>query len=327
MASDPEIALKKIGFLLTPGFALMSVTSAIEPLRAANLLSDRILYELAFVSLAGGWMRSSVLGAFETQSLDESPDRFDILFVVAGGDPLRFDDPRTLSWLRRLDRRGVPLGGISGGAAVLSKAGVMGDRRFTVHWAHLDAMRESYPEALIERRLFVIDRDRYTCAGGMAPLDMMHGLITSDHGAALARAVSDWFIHTGVRQAEAAQQLSPELQYDLHHPALVALVNLVNSHIADPLTLEDLAMLCGVSVRHLDRLCKAHLGKSPMRFSRALRLSKAAELLRQSSLSIEAVAEATGFTNRSHFSRQFQGQFGVGPAGWRAAKRSPMVRQ
>ncbi|AZO33021.1 GlxA family transcriptional regulator [Mesorhizobium sp. M1B.F.Ca.ET.045.04.1.1] len=292
----------------------MSAASAVEPLRAANLLSGRVLYDLNFMSAKGGWMRSSVSGAFETEPVSQAGTDFDILFVVAGGNPLTYRDDRILAWLRRLARSGVPLGGISGGAAILAAAGVMSSRRFTIHWQHIDAMRETYPDALIERRLFVIDRDRFTCAGGMAPLDMTHALIASDHGVELARAVSDWFIHTGVRQAEAPQQLDPIRRYDLRHPALVAMVELMTSHIADPLKLGDLVHLSGIGMRQLERLATEQLGQSVMQFYRSLRLEKADEILQQSNLPLVEVALATGFSNRSHFSRAFQAHFGVGPA-------------
>lgn len=311
----------RYGFLLIEDYALMSTAAAVEPLRAANLLSERQLYELRFVSASGGWMRSSVLGAFDTEPVSEAGSDFDILFVVAGGNPLAYRDNSVLGWLRHLARSGIPLGGISGGAAILAAANVMLSRRFTIHWQHIDAMREMYPEALIERRLFVIDRDRVTCAGGMAPLDMAHALIASEHGVTLARAVSDWFIHTGIRQAEAPQQLDPARKYDLHHPALIAMVELMTSHIADPLKLEDLAQLSGVGARQLERLAKRQLGQSVMQFYRMLRLETADQILRQSSLPLVEVALATGFSNRSHFSRAFQDHFGAGPAIRRSQRR------
>ncbi|RUV68132.1 GlxA family transcriptional regulator [Mesorhizobium sp. M5C.F.Cr.IN.023.01.1.1] len=312
---------QRYGFLLIEGYALMSAASAVEPLRAANLLSERRLYDLSFVSDQGGWTRSSVSGAFETVPVSEAVGDFDVLFVVAGGNPLTYRDNGVLAWLRRLARSGVALGGISGGAAILAAAGVMTSRRFTIHWQHIDVMREIYPEALIERRLFVIDRDRFTCAGGMAPLDMAHALIASDHGVELARAVSDWFIHTGIRRAEAPQQLDPARKYDLHHPALVAIVDLMTSHIADPLNLDDLAHLAGIGTRQLERLTKQQLGQSVMQFYRSLRLEKADELLQQSNLPLVEVALATGFSNRSHFSRAFQAHFGFGPASRRKQRR------
>ena len=311
---------RHFGFLLIPGYALMSVASAVDPLRAANLLGRAGHYRMSFVTAEGGWAPTSVAACgFQTVPMAEVEADFDILFVVAGGDPLSFRDPRVSAWLRRAARAGTPLGGISGGAAILAAAGVMSERRYTVHWLHLDEMRETYPDALVERRLFVIDRDRYTCAGGMAPLDMMHALITADHGIELARSVSDWLIHTGIRQAEAPQQLDPVQRYDVHHPALAAMIQLISSHIADPITLADLATLCGVSARQLVRLSRQHLGETPMSFYRKVRMAKAAEMLNQTSMSIETVAVATGFTNRSHFSRMFKQQFGKGPAALRRA--------
>ncbi|WP_238719679.1 GlxA family transcriptional regulator [Nitratireductor alexandrii] len=324
----PDGNTRRYGFLLVDGYALMSAASAVEPLRAANLLSERPLYDMRFVSAAGGWTRSSALsGAFETEPVADCGTDFDILFVVAGGDPLAFRDDRLFAWLRRLARSGVPLGGISGGAAILAAAGVMTARRFTLHWQHIDALRAMHPEALVERRLFVIDRDRFTCAGGMAPLDMAHALIAKEHGVALARAVSDWFIHTGIRQAEAPQQLDAVQKYGLHHPALIATVELMASHIADPLKLEDLAALSGIGARQLERLAHAELGRSVMQFYRTLRLDKADELLRQSNLPLDEVALATGFVGRSHFSRAFQARFGVSPARRRKRQRLDCAKE
>jgi transcriptional regulator GlxA family with amidase domain len=319
----PDDRSRIYGFLLLPDYALMSTASAVEPLRAANLLSGHQLYDLQFLSTDGGFMRSSVDGGFETLPLTDTGENLDILFVVAGGDPLSQRDPRVLGFLRHLARRGVALGGISGGAAILAAAGVMKARRFTIHWQHLDAMRETWPEALIERRLFVIDRDRFTCAGGMAPLDMMHALIAAAHGVELARAVSDWFIHTGIREAEAPQQLDPARKYGLHHPALVAMIELMNSHLADPLSLEDLGQLCAITPRQLERLAQAQLGESVMQFYRRLRLDKAEELLRQSGLPLSEVALAAGFASRSHFSRAFRAQFGVSPSARRPVRMEP----
>ena len=61
-------------------------------------------------------------------------------------------------------------------------------------------LHEIAEDLLIERSIYVIDRDRYTCAGGIAPMDMMLAIIGADHGRRLARAVSEWFIpHLGAR--------------------------------------------------------------------------------------------------------------------------------
>jgi transcriptional regulator GlxA family with amidase domain len=87
-----------------------------------------------------------------------------------------------MAWLARLARAGVPLGGFRADRSSWRKAGLMDGRRMTVHWEHAAALAEISPHLLIERSLYVIDRDRVTCAGGTAPMDLMHVLITQHHG-------------------------------------------------------------------------------------------------------------------------------------------------
>jgi len=308
----------RIGFILTPGYSLMSVASAVEPLRAANLLAEQALYKSSFLSETGGFMASTATGGFNTTAWWQENDGFDLVFVAAGGNPLVYDSPDLRRYLRHLAAQGVLLGGISGGSAILARYGMMDGRRFTVHWQHVQALRDFYPHLLVERSLYVIDRDRYTCAGGVAALDMMHAIIAAEHGTGFARTVSDWFIHTDIRTPTDPQQSNIEQQYGVTHPALVAAIGLMNAHLGDPLTPEQIGMLSGQSARQLQRLFNQQLGVPMMQFYRNLRLEKANELLQQVALPITEIALATGFSNAAHFSRCFVQRFGVTPAQRRA---------
>ena len=315
---DSALQLTRIGFILTPGYSLMSVASAVEPLRAANLLAEQPLYKASFLSETGGFMASSATGGFNTDAWWKENEGFDLVFVAAGGNPMVYDNSDLRRYLRHLAAQGVPLGGISGGSAILARYGMMDGRRFTVHWQHVQALRDFYPHLLVERSLYVIDRDRYTCAGGVAALDMMHAMIAAEHGTGFARTVSDWFIHTDIRTSSDPQQASVEQQYGVTHPALVAAIGLMNAHLADPLTPEQIGMLSGQSARQLQRLFNQQLGEPMMQFYRNLRLEKADELLQQVALPITEIAMATGFANAAHFSRSFAGRFGITPAQRRA---------
>lgn len=315
MTATPPLS---IGFILTTDYALMSLAAAVEPLRAANQLADRALYHCSFHSVTGGFMPSTSGGGFDTTPLAEAP-KLDLAFVVAGGNPLRFEDAALTRALRGLAHHGVGLGGISGGGAILAKAGLMQGRRFTLHWTHIDPLAEAMPDLLIERALYVIDRDRYSCAGGVAAMDMMGALITSAHGADFARAVSEWFIHPRLRLAEEPQQAPVAQRFNLHHPTLEAAVELMESHLADPLAPDQLAKLCGVSARQLQRLFVARFQKPMMGFYRDLRLAKADELLRQTALPVVEIALITGFASTAHFTRCYTAKFGSPPARRRKA--------
>jgi transcriptional regulator GlxA family with amidase domain len=186
----------RVGFLLLPDFALMSYASAVEPLRAANRLAGRELYAWRHVSLDGETATASNGATIRADHSVGERIELDALLVCAGGNPALFSHPPTYRWLRTLARRGVAVGGVSGGAYVLARAGLLDGYRATIHWEHIPAFSEEFPHLAVERSLFVIDRDRWTCAGGIAALDLMHALIERDHGHALAAAVSEWYLHT-----------------------------------------------------------------------------------------------------------------------------------
>ncbi|MBM7045513.1 GlxA family transcriptional regulator [Rhizobium lusitanum] len=315
----------RLAFILTTGYSLMATASAVEPLRAANHLAGKKLYEISFVSAEGGLAKSTAGGGFETLTMAGAGSDFDLVFVVAGGNPMSYEDPDLGRYLRKLNANKVKLGGISGGAAILARFGLLENRRFAVHWQHIEALEELSSALLIERRLFVIDRDRYTCAGGVAALDMMLAIVASEHGTVFARSVSDWFIHTQMRLADEPQRATLAQQLNITHPALIAATNLMASHIADPLNEQQIADLSGLSSRQLQRLFTEQIGEPIMQFYRKMRLEKANELLQQSTLPITEVAIAAGFSSLSHFSRTFREQFNSTPRRRRADSRKNMT--
>lgn len=314
--------MKKIAFLLVDGYGLLSTASALEPLRAANLFSPTPLYDISPLSLSGAQARSSVGGLFETRCYRDATPDFDLLFVVAGGNPAKLSDPALFAWLRKLDRDGVALGGISGGAVILAKAGLLENRRFTVHWHHYDDF-DSFPGAwLLERRLFVIDRDRYTCAGGASALDMMHAILARDHGTAFAQRISDWFIQTEIRGAEAPQKASIAARYGAVPTAVAAALELMESHIADPLDQGHIAHLTGMSSRQLQRLFGETLNRSVMQAYRRIRLETAKSLITSTRISLTEISLMTGFSSQTHFSDSFRKTFGFAPSTLRRTARA-----
>lgn len=307
----------RVGILPISDFAVMSFAATAEPLRAANLLAGRTLYEVVTIGAGPGPVASSGAAEVAVQAQVGEDIALDLLLVVAGGDVGTVAEPGVLRWLARMARRGTRMGGVSGGPVILARAGLMAGRRMTVHWEYAPALAELSPDLAIERTLYVIDRDRMTCAGGTAPLDMMHALIAQDHGGAFARRVSDWFMHTEVRPPIGPQRAGLVERIGSHSPPLLDTVAAMESHLADPLTLAQLARIGGVSPRHLGRLFQAHLGHSVMGYYRRLRLERARSLLRNSALPLTQIALATGFANSAHFSRVYSEAFGQPPSHYR----------
>lgn len=307
-----------IGFLLIPDFALLAYASAIEPLRAANRLSGRVLYRWSHVSLDGGPATASNGVSIRADHAVGDGTRFDHVFVCAGGNPAAFQHAATFAWLRQLARRGVRLGGVSGGPYILAHANVLTGYRFTIHWEHAPALLEEYPELDLRRSLYEIDRDRLTCSGGTAPLDMMHAVIAREHGSELALAVSEWFLQTHVRSGEGPQRMPLRERLGISHAPLLRVVGRMEQNLETPLERAGLARLAGVSLRQLERLFRQHLGRSLGEHYLMLRLERARDLLRQTSLSVLETALACGFASASHFSRAYRARFGHPPRAERA---------
>lgn len=196
----------RVGLLLVDGFALMSYSAVIEPLRAANQLSAATdngealkLYEWLHIPAEGNRAVSSTGAVITGNAMIGDVLDLDLLLIIAGGDPFSFSDRATFAWLRKLAASGLTMGGVSGGPVILVKAGLMNARRMTVHWEHATGLLEMAADIVLSRTLYVMDRDRLTCAGGVAPLDLMHAILAEHHGGGFARKVSDWFLHTDIR--------------------------------------------------------------------------------------------------------------------------------
>lgn len=291
---------------------MMSYACTTEPLRAANLLSREPLYETFHFSTTPVSTCSGHAQVSRSHAIGETVD-LDLLLVIAGGDPFVFEDDRVLVWLRDMADRVPQIGGVSGGAVILTQAGLMAGRRMTVHWEHASELAETYPDIIIERRLFVMDRDRITCGGGTAPLDMMHALIAGHHGGVFAGLVSDWFLHTDIRAATAPQRALPSTRMGPVSAHVIDAVSAMENHVSDPLTMSQLSMMVGVSARHLNRLFKDAFGVSIMAFYRNLRLDVGRRLVSSSRMQIAEIADATGFSTAAHFSNQYQHAFNIRP--------------
>jgi transcriptional regulator GlxA family with amidase domain len=316
MRGQDQRSTQHFGFLLLPRFALMSYAAATEPLRAANLLAGGPLYRVTAFSTDGRPVRASNDLAIPCAGLP-APD-LHALFICAGGGPKDWHQPGLAPQLRQLARLGVRLGGISGGAYLLAEAGLLAGRDFTIHWEHAPALAEAFPEIVPRPARYVIDGDRITCGGGVAPLDLMHALIAERMGAGFARRVSDWFLHTIIAEPGDPQRASAAERYGTHHPALLAALETMEATIETPLSRAAVAQAAGVSVRHLDRLFASELKTGWHAAYLQLRLAQAVRLLRQSPLSLAQIAFATGFSSASHFSRAFREAFGHPPGAWRA---------
>lgn len=313
LGSVPKELPQVIGFVLLPRFSMIAFTAAVEALRQANRLSGRELYRWPIYSLDGAPVPASNGLQLTPEGDLEAASKLGTVALCSGIDVQKIADRRLTSWLRRMDRQGADIGGICTAAYILAKAGLLDEVACTIHWENLAAFLEEFPELDVSNELFEIDRKRFTCAGGTAPLDMMLNVIAQQHGHELAAAVAEQFMHERIRDQHDHQRMSLPARLGVRHPKLLSVIATMEKNLEEPLSRAQLAREAGLSTRQLERLFRKYLSRSPARYYLELRLNRARLLLLQTNLSVIDVALACGFVSASHFSKCYRDFFGRTP--------------
>lgn len=322
MASN-ESSVTRVGFLVLNEFTMIAFSSAIEVLRMANHISGKTLYSWQVISPDGQLVSSSNgLAPAQISTYDEAGP-LDMVFVCGGTNVTRFVDDEILSLLRRIAQDKVVLGGLCTGTYALVKAGLLNGYQATIHWENLSALREAHTKVNFVEELFVIDRDRITCTGGIAPLDMMLAVVRERCGKTLVAEISAQFILERIRDSKDRQHIPVAARMGCNHKGLVEVAALMEANIEEPLSLEELAQLAGLSQRHLQRMFRDALQVTPSHYYLELRLRRARELLLQTEMSITSITVACGFQSACHFSKCYRTLFGMPPSSERRPRGAP----
>lgn len=115
--------------------------------------------------------------------------------------------------------------------------------------------------------------------------------------------------------------IRPEIQWQPQEvtPGLLRAFRKIETDYAQPLHINDLARVAGLCAGRFARLFKNWRGVSPHRFLSQVRVRQAANLLVNTDLTMDEIAEATGFPNRYYMSRVFKKIVGESPARFRRA--------
>lgn len=308
-----EGAEKDIGFYLSNNFSMLPFMSALEPLRIANRMSRKPLYQWSIVTADGSSVHATNgIEMFAKYSIESAPT-FSMLFVSGPHEPRLFDHQQSLNWMVSQSKSGAFIGGLETGCHVLAKAGLLSNVECTTHWENLSEFLEDFPRHKVSSEVYEVDGNRATCSGGAAALDMMLYIIEKDHGHELAASVADVMIHPQIRNSGEPQRMDIKARTGVSHPVLLECIELMETNIEQPLSPNELARLVGVSKRQLERLFRRYLSTTPARYYLTLRLDSARDMLEKNTMKIIDVAVACGFKSAGHFSSRYFSSFGVTP--------------
>src|SRR6266704_1206750 len=301
--------MQRIGFVVLPGFQMMSVAS-LSVFELANWEIGEPVYDVHLLSETGGSIRSSIGISVATEAFDNA--NFDTL-LVGGSAVVGALTPGVIRFLHQGLERSRRIASTCTGAFVLAEAGLLDGRRATTHWARARELQARFPKVKVEEdRIFIIDGPVWTSAGMTAGIDLALAMVEKDLGADVARAVAKKLV-VYHRRAGGQSQFSALLELEPKSDRIQSALAYAKRNLDTPLTVGQLAEAAHLSPRQFSRAFRAETGQSPAKAVENLRVEAARLMMEHSRHPIDVIARQTGFADRDRMRRAFLRAFGQPP--------------
>lgn len=311
----------RVGFILAPRFTLTAFAGFVDALRLAADEDDRSRRIDCDWAVLGDEAEPVVSSCgVAVQPWKPLGDPFDFDYVVVVGGLLHGGQrvlPGTIPFLRRAARAHIPLVGLCTGSFILARAGLLDGYSACVSWFHRDEFAEEFPGLHVEtNHMFVIDRDRMTCAGGTSVVHLAAHLIEQHCGRAKAIKSLRIMIEDSPAPSNAWQ---PEaiVTHRVRDSMVREAMLMIEQNLTEPKILTNVSRTLGVSSRQIERRFVGSVGMTPREYRLRLRLSRAKWMLQHTDRSVTEIGLDCGFTDCSHFSRTFRNRFNIQPSGAR----------
>jgi len=304
---------RQITFCLCPGVPLFCIASALDVLRHANRFATEEFYRWTFLCENNQPVQDgNGLWLYPGQDIADAA-RPDLAFIVAGFDASQIKQPQLCAWLSRQARAGRKIGGISNGAFLLATSGLLNHYSATTHWEDFESFCVLFPEVHARYQRFVIDRNRFTCAGGSATLDMFIELVRQDLGNEIALKISRQML---LQEQSVVLAGSPTSRMTGQHysPRIQRALAMIEAGLGQSITVAELATRIGIGRRELLRLFRGELNDTPSRILGQRRLDRARSLILNTGLPMATIADSVGFSSQSHLTSSYRAHFGITPA-------------
>jgi transcriptional regulator GlxA family with amidase domain len=322
ISSKRDVVRIPVFVVIPPRLLLLDIAGPLEVLRQANRVQSAVQFEVRYVGPSRSTLTSIGITLAEIEPLpNQLPAN---AWVVLAGDVEHVmlhgggmgkgisredieQEKRIVEWLKTNIRPEHKLISICTGALIAGRARLLDGHACTTHHSSYEELRKLAPKAkVLENRLYVEDGQLYSSAGITAGIDLLLHVVARCTSQPCAVAVARYLV-VYLRRTGADPQLSPWLEGRNHiHPAVHRVQDVIASDITQTWTLRKLAKVAGASGRHLSRLFHEHVGTSIADYRNRLRVAYAQDLLQQTNLDIERVAEEAGFGSSRQLRRAWR---------------------
>ncbi len=299
-------------FAVFPGCEILDLGGPVQAFHEAAMVGAR--YEMSYRAATPTVLTAQGL---ELSGLEPLPDVGPGDRVIVPGYPVMTTriPAKFVTWLRAAHQAGAQLCSVCTGSFALGEAGALDGRTCTTHWRRVSELQARFPRArVVGDRLFVADDGIVTSAGIAAGIDMALALIEQDAGPVVAGEVAREMV-VYLRRDGTHHQDSVYLDYQTHlSPGIHQVQQHLVTNPASRETLGELARIAGMSERNLTRVFKRATGISIHDYREQLRLERARDLMRNPTMTLDAVASACGFADGRQLRRVWSARFGESPS-------------
>src|SRR5918995_2653157 len=314
----PRLPRLRIGFVLAPRFTLTAFAGFVDALRLAADEADRsrqIDCEWTVLGHRERAIASSCGAAVQPWAPMTDPGKFDYIAVVGGllhgGQTVQ---PGTYKFLQDAAHAGVAMIGLCTGSFILARAGLLKGYECSVSWFHRDDFLGEFPELNVQtNRMFVVDRDRLTCAGGTSVVHLAAHVIEKHFSASQAVKSLRILLENAPLPSNAWQPESV-VTHRAHDSLVQQAMLTIEQNLAEPAPLSKLLRPLGVGARQIERRFIADIGIPPREYRLRLRLARAKWMLEHTDRPVPRIGLECGFADSSHFSRTFRNYFKAQPS-------------
>ena len=307
----------QVTILVLPESSMLVLASMIDPMRAANRLSERQCFTWKIVTIDGLPVECTCGLQITADGKLESIKDGNLLFIVSGFKQFEYISSDEIGFIRRFSLKFDAMGGVDTGAWILGKAGLLDGKSATTHWEDLEDFADYFRRTEVQPDRFVIDKDVITIGGASPTFDFMLHLIRSRIGYPAALEVASVFVYDETHFSTDAQPLVSLGLLNDFEPRVTKAIRIMESNLDEPISVTSVAKRLNISSRRLENLFQLHLQTTPGAYYLNLRLLRARKYVTDTLLPMQEIAIRTGFNSLSSFSRSFKKSYHNSPSAYR----------
>jgi len=296
---------------------------------ASIKLSQRIKWDCHVVSSTNGDISSIKLSSgidiLPKFNLQTAPKTKTIFIPPIWGQPevVIRKNQALIEWLKIQSAEGTQIIATGTGVCLLAHAGLLDGKIATTHWYYFEQFEKNYPKVNLKREHFITQDGNIICTGSInALVDLTLFFIENEFGKDVSQIIEQHYSHE-INRTYDKPWFS---EGSRRHPdeGIMEVQQWMETHFAQNFSLESLSEMANMSRRNFSRRFKQAVGKSAFNYSLELKMKGARELLKNTNLNLQDIADQLGFKDNAYFSRQFKKQNKITPSAYREMVRAKL---